>query len=85
MSVFVMESQCLKTIMIHLVDKSDFILSDHDRNTLQIFAVNPVGYFQLRTPHDKEHVQFFENNDFHAWVACNRQNSLPSWELWARL
>ena len=29
MSVVAMESQCMKTIMIHLVDKSDFILSDH--------------------------------------------------------
>ena len=29
MSVFAMESQCMKTIMIHLVDNNDFILSDH--------------------------------------------------------
>ena len=29
MSVVAMESQCMKTIMIHLIDKSDFILSDH--------------------------------------------------------
>ena len=29
MSVFAMESQYMKTIMIHLADKSDFILSDH--------------------------------------------------------
>ena len=29
MSVLAMESQCMKTIMIHLVDKSDFILSDY--------------------------------------------------------
>ena len=28
MSVVVMESQYKKTIMVHLVDKSDFILSD---------------------------------------------------------
>ena len=41
MSVFAMESQHIKTIMIHLADKSDFILSDSG-NTLQIFAVNPV-------------------------------------------
>ena len=41
MSVFAMKSQYMKTIMIHLADKSDFILSDHE-NTLQIFAVNPV-------------------------------------------
>ena len=34
-----MESQCMKTIMKHLVDKSDFILS---QNTSQIFAVIPV-------------------------------------------
>ena len=40
MSVFVMDSQCMKTLMTHLVDKSDFILSDH--KTLQIFAVIPV-------------------------------------------
>ena len=26
---FSMKPQCMKTIMIHLVDKSDFILSDH--------------------------------------------------------
>ena len=30
MSVFAMESQYMKTIMIHLTDKSDFILSDHE-------------------------------------------------------
>ena len=30
MSVFAMESQHMKTIMIHLADKSDFILSDHE-------------------------------------------------------
>ena len=29
MSVVAMESQCLKTIMIHLVDKSNLMLSDH--------------------------------------------------------
>ena len=29
MSVSAMESQCIKTIMIHLLNKSDFILSDH--------------------------------------------------------
>ena len=29
MSVVAMESQCMKTIMIHLVDKSDFLLSDN--------------------------------------------------------
>ena len=38
MSVVAMESQCMKTIMIHLVDKSDFILSDY-KTTLQIFPV----------------------------------------------
>ena len=30
MSVFAMESQYMKTIMIHLADKSDFIPSDHE-------------------------------------------------------
>ena len=30
MSVFAMESQYIKTIMIHLADKYDFILSDHE-------------------------------------------------------
>ena len=29
MSVVAMELQCMKTMMIHLVDKSDFILFDH--------------------------------------------------------
>ena len=29
MSVVAMESHCMKTVTIHLVDKSDFILSDH--------------------------------------------------------
>ena len=29
MSVVVMESQCTKTIMVHLVGKSGFVLSDH--------------------------------------------------------
>ena len=30
MSVFAMESQYMKTIKIHLADKSDFTLSDHE-------------------------------------------------------
>ena len=30
MSVFAMESQYINTIMIHLADKNDFILSDHE-------------------------------------------------------
>ena len=30
MSVFAMESQYMKTIIMHLADKSDFILSDHE-------------------------------------------------------
>ena len=30
MSVFAMESQYMKTIMLHLADKGDFILSDHE-------------------------------------------------------
>ena len=30
MSVFAMESQYMKLIMIHLAEKSDFILSDHE-------------------------------------------------------
>ena len=29
MSVFAKESKCMKTIMVHLIDKTDFILSDH--------------------------------------------------------
>ena len=29
MSVVAMKSQCMKTILINLVDKSDFTLSDH--------------------------------------------------------
>ena len=29
MSVVAMESHCMNTVTIHLVDKSDFILSDH--------------------------------------------------------
>ena len=29
MSVVAMESYCMKLVMIHLVDKSDFIRSDH--------------------------------------------------------
>ena len=41
MSVFAMESQCMKTIMIPLIDKSDFIIPDH-QHTLQIFALIPV-------------------------------------------
>ena len=41
MSVVVMESQCMKTTMIHLVDKSDFILSDHKTRckSLQLFQL----------------------------------------------
>ena len=30
MSAFAMESQYMKTIMIHLADKNDFILSGHE-------------------------------------------------------
>ena len=30
MSVFAMESQYMKTIVIHFADKTDFILSDHE-------------------------------------------------------
>ena len=41
MFVFAMESQYMKTIMIHLADKSDFILSDHETRC-KSFAVNPV-------------------------------------------
>ena len=37
MSGFAMESQYIKTIMIHLADKSNFILSDHGTR-----AVNPA-------------------------------------------
>ena len=29
MSVAAMESYCMKTVMIHIVDKRDFKLSDH--------------------------------------------------------
>ena len=29
MSVVAMESQCMKTTMIHIGDKNNFILSDH--------------------------------------------------------
>ena len=37
MSVFAMESQYMKTIIIHLANKSDFILSDNEtrRKSLQ--------------------------------------------------
>ena len=41
MSVVAMESQCMKTVMKHLVDKSNFILSYH-KNTLKIVAVIPA-------------------------------------------
>ena len=41
MSIFAMKSQCMKTIMAHLVDKSDFILSDH-KTRCKFFAVIPV-------------------------------------------
>ena len=42
MSVFTMEAQCMKTIMMHLLHKSDFILSDHKTHCIQIFAVIPA-------------------------------------------
>ena len=41
MPVVAMESQCMKTIMIHLADESDFILSDH-KTRLQVFTVITV-------------------------------------------
>ena len=41
MSVFAMESQYMKTIMIHLADKSDFILSDHETRCKSLHE-NPV-------------------------------------------
>ena len=31
MSVVAMKSYCMKTVMIDLADKSDFVLSDHKR------------------------------------------------------
>ena len=37
MSVVAMKSYCMKTVMIHLVDKSDFILSDKE-NTEKYIA-----------------------------------------------
>ena len=42
MSVVAMESQCMKTIMIHLVGKSDFMPSDHKTHckSLQQFQLN---------------------------------------------
>ena len=42
MSVVAVESYCMKTDMTHLVDKSEFILSDHKK--LQIFAVILVEF-----------------------------------------
>ena len=33
MYVVALESQCMKRIMIHLVDKDDFILFDHKTRT----------------------------------------------------
>ena len=41
MFVVAMESQCMKTIMKHLVDKRDVILSDH-KARCKLFAVIPV-------------------------------------------
>ena len=49
MSVFAMESQYMKSIMIHLADKSDdFILPDHETRckSLQLIQLNLQG---LRT------------------------------------
>ena len=40
MSVLALESECMKSIAIHLVDKSDFIPSDH--KTRCKFCSNPV-------------------------------------------
>ena len=36
MSVFAMESKYMKAIMIHLADKSDFILSDHETRYMSL-------------------------------------------------
>ena len=48
MPVVAMEYQCIKTIMIHLVDKCDFILSDHKTRckSLQSFS---LSFRSLRT------------------------------------
>ena len=60
MSVFAMEAQCMKTIMMHLVDKSDFILSDHQTRckSLQQFqlslqSLRPVIFPPLSLPSRK--------------------------------
>ena len=38
MPVVDMESQCMKTVMIHIVEKSDFILSDHKTRCKSLIA-----------------------------------------------
>ena len=60
MSVVAMESQCMKAIMVHLVDKSDFLLSDHKTHckSLQYFqmssrSLRTVIFPALRLPSRK--------------------------------
>ena len=43
MSVFAMESQYMKTIMIHLADKSNFILSDHETHCKALLVLQKVS------------------------------------------
>ena len=41
MSVVAMESQCMKTITIHLIDKGNFILSDN-KTRCEFLRIIPV-------------------------------------------
>ena len=53
MSIVAMESQCMKTIMIYLVDKSDFILSDHKTLELSLQSLWTVIFLALSLPSRK--------------------------------
>ena len=48
MSVFAMESQYMKTIMIHLAAKNNFILSDHETRCKSLQLIQ-LSFQSLRT------------------------------------
>ena len=63
MSVVVMEFRCMKTIMIHLVDKSDFMLSDQKTRckSLQSFQLSLQSLRTENFPALSLHSQKFQS------------------------
>ena len=80
MSVVAMESQCMKIIMIHVVDKSDFILSDHKTGckSLQQFQLSLQSLRTVIFP-----ALSLPSRKFHSVVNINLANRLaPYFASW---